>query len=1163
MGVLAEYLSEMTRIRASGEASDETSYYPVLAELINAVGGNVSPSVHCVLTPKNRGSGIPDGALFLKRSLKLSDSNRISIEVRSPERGVMEIKPASTNLNRLARSKQVAKYLDHYGQVLITNYREFRHLRLNEQGEVIEGEGFAITNSESTFWSLAESGADDSKGEELEQFLRRVLLADAPLSSPEDLASFLAAYAQIARTRIEEAGELKGLAALKSAFEDALGLRFEADAGEEFFRSALVQTLFYGVFASWVNWSAEQSPESSARFSWQKANWTLNVPMVRVLFDLLVTPRNLPAGLDQILDWTEDVFARVDRRTFFEKFERREAVRYFYEPFLQAYDPRLRRELGVWFTPPEVVRYMVARVHESLQRDMDIPLGLADERVHVLDPCTGTGSFLIEALKKTVEVLEDEYGDGLAGQEVKEAALKRFHGFEVLPAPFIITHLQLGLFLDELRAPLDSRAEERPSVYLTNALTGWRDAEESFLDIVEFQSEREAAGNVKRSEPILVVLGNPPYNGFAGIREQSDDDLIAPYKAGLSEPPWEVTKNKLDDYYVRFFRVAERRIAEQTGRGIICFISNFGWLGDPSTVLMRQHLMRAFDHAYVDNLNGDSRETGKKTPDGKPDPSVFSSEASPSGIQVGTAITLLVRTEDHKVSEFQAMYRDFWGSTKLADLGASLDKNQEGPPYEQLSPNEKNWYRLRRWNPRLGYEAWPKLIELAAARADLGLNENRGEALIDLDRDVLERRMRHFLDDKRNVEQIDPEIADGLLEPWSGYDAAATRKRMLKDSAFDTERLKLFQTKPFDVRWAYIDPTPKLWNRPRPQFLEAAKVGSDFLLFRKRSPRALDGAAFMLSQHLVDQHVLHKDAYAVPLLLAEEPKDDDAADRLFPVEETAQSGLPWRPNLSQLAHNYLAELGYDDADTSRGSARLIWLHALAIGYSPLYLEENGDAIRNDWPRVPLPITRDHLEDSANLGVRIAGLLDIDTPLPGLDTSASVRLQSIASIEHKGGGSLRAADLDLTVGWGHAQIRKQNKSGAISRIVMPGAGMIVRRPRTSEEHATLSASQLELLGDTVLDVYLNDKTYWRGVPETVWSFKVGGFQVLRKWLSYRENVILGRPLTFVEARQFRSIARRLTELVLMAPALDANYRAATGSVDQDPLPELTPLELHVS
>jgi hypothetical protein len=173
-------------------------------------------------------------------------------------------------------------------------------------------------------------------------------LADAPLSWPEDLAAFLAAYARIARGRVEQAGDLPALATLRTALEGALGLRFEGESGDEFFRSALIQTLFYGVFASWVNWVGGQPRDRTSQFEWKTAAWTLRVPMVRVLFEQLATPRNLPAGLDEVLDWTEEVLARVETDQFFERFERREAVKYFYEPFLEAYDPKLRRELGVW-----------------------------------------------------------------------------------------------------------------------------------------------------------------------------------------------------------------------------------------------------------------------------------------------------------------------------------------------------------------------------------------------------------------------------------------------------------------------------------------------------------------------------------------------------------------------------------------------------------------------------------------------------------------------------------------------------------------------------------------------------------------------------------------------------------------------------------------------
>ena len=191
------------------------------------------------------------------------------------------------------------------------------------------------------------------------------------------------------------------------------------------------------------------------------------------------------------------------------------------------------------------------------------------------------------------------------------------------------------------------RSDERAAVYLTNALTGWaapRDGEapDAAQRGIRFTypplaDERDEAARVKQARPILVVLGNPPYNAFAGTSPAEESGLVEPYKEGLQRD-WGIRKFNLDDLYVRFFRIAERRIAEGTGRGVVCFISNHSWLWYPSYVVMRKRLLGEFDRIWVDNLNGSKFETGKVAPDGSPDPSVFSTEANREGIQVGTAI---------------------------------------------------------------------------------------------------------------------------------------------------------------------------------------------------------------------------------------------------------------------------------------------------------------------------------------------------------------------------------------------------------------------------------------------------------------------------------------------------------------------------------------------
>jgi hypothetical protein len=238
-------------------------------------------------------------------------------------------------------------------------------------------------------------------------------LAAAPLNNPKDAAFFLASYARDARSRVEAAGHLPALAAVRNALEEALGMKFEAEKGEHFFRSTLVQTLFYGVFSAWVLWHKEK-PQRKNDFDWKSAAWTLHVPMIRALFEQVATPTKLgPLGLVEVLDWTAAALNRVERPDFFARFVEDHAVQYFCEPFLEAFDPELRKQLGVWYTPPEIVKYQVARVDAALREELDIPDGLADPRVLVLDPCCGTGAYLVEILHKIGETLS-ERGEGEA-----------------------------------------------------------------------------------------------------------------------------------------------------------------------------------------------------------------------------------------------------------------------------------------------------------------------------------------------------------------------------------------------------------------------------------------------------------------------------------------------------------------------------------------------------------------------------------------------------------------------------------------------------------------------------------------------------------------------------------------------------------------------------
>ena len=303
MDPLEQYLEELRDQR--GLATNETSGYPVLARLLDTVGATLKPKVRCIIHPTDSGAGLPDGGLYTADQLKQADEQKPLLGVLLPARGAIEVKGPAVDLGDIAETEQVQKYLGGYGLVLLTNYRDFLLLK-RVGGQPQKLEGFSLAKDERAFWLAAAQPRKTAteQGERFGEYLKRVLLHNAPLNNPRDVAFFLASYARDARVRVETAADLPALAAVRTALEESLGMRFEAEKGEHFFRSTLVQTLFYGVFSAWVLWHKE-SPFRKSDFHWRMAAWTLHVPMIKALFEQVATPSKLgPLGLVEVLDWT-------------------------------------------------------------------------------------------------------------------------------------------------------------------------------------------------------------------------------------------------------------------------------------------------------------------------------------------------------------------------------------------------------------------------------------------------------------------------------------------------------------------------------------------------------------------------------------------------------------------------------------------------------------------------------------------------------------------------------------------------------------------------------------------------------------------------------------------------------------------------------------------
>jgi hypothetical protein len=299
------YLARMAEIRGTGGATKETSYYSALENLLNRFGNDLSPKVICNGQLRNDGAGNPDFGLYTRNQLQDGEPKKGQL----PERGVIEVKGLSDNTWQTSQSKQATKYFDHYRLVLITNYREFRLIGDDGAGKPKELERYILAVDEAEFWKMTAHPGPSAHAHavHLDEFLRRVMMTAAPLRKSEDVAWFRASYAKGALKTIETK-DASILLPLRGALEAALGLRFEGDEGEHFFKSTLVQTLFYGVFSAWV----VHARSSHAHFDWKSAAYLFTVPMVRVLFEQIATPTKLGAlGLMPSLDRTADVLNRV------------------------------------------------------------------------------------------------------------------------------------------------------------------------------------------------------------------------------------------------------------------------------------------------------------------------------------------------------------------------------------------------------------------------------------------------------------------------------------------------------------------------------------------------------------------------------------------------------------------------------------------------------------------------------------------------------------------------------------------------------------------------------------------------------------------------------------------------------------------------------------
>ena len=1141
--------------------STETSFYPDIKALLSAVlTAEGLPFDVRTGTSEARPSGhdMPD--------FVLSDAS-LFVGVYG------EVKRPTATLEEIARSTdqrdQIGRYLAQTGVVLVCNVRGFGLLTCDRA--LVRGPDATVPPAKRALektvdlWSAAGAAArakvDGSAIEALTDIITAAVTDHARIAAPADLAKVLARQARDAKAALPD--DLRPVKPLLDDYRQALGLAFdiEDEKGSRFFRSSLVQSVVYALFAAWILW--DRKGKADALFEIDDAHDYLPIPFLdALLHDIRHPARMRHLGLEPHLRRAIATLNRVDRPQFRARMtfpaidgdSTTAAITYFYEPFLEAFDPKLREDLGVRYTPPEIVRYQVRRIHHLLKTELALPRGLADRSVVVLDPCCGTGAYLLEVARCIAEELKTEGDDAALGLELSRAFYDRVIGFEILTAPFAIAQLQLYMLLDRLNAK--PRADQRLAIFLTNALAGWHDPGDIKLNFPEMREEFDASQRVKHDARIIVVLGNPPYDRFAGAAQAEEAELVAHYKGitlaeeknkdgtvkrdafgrpkmkqkgeSLLYKEFGVRKQLLDDLYVRFLRMAEERIGEAAEFGVVSYISNSSYLTGRSHPLMRRSLLTSFQDVWIDNLNGDKYRTGKVIPKGLPgagtrDDSAFTTAMDPRGIQPGTAIATWVKHKNapRQPSKTAVRYRDFWGpaASKRQALLASLPSGDSAAKdaataYERLKPTDETRWRLAPYAIEGGFEAWPGLDELFPVNFQ-GVSPSRGlnGSVVDTDRKALERRMRRYFGASTFADIANEFPAFAVKR--ANYEPEAVWKDV-RAAGFEMDRIQRYLTFPLDQRWIYYSEHPHLLDRHGPDFARNRKDNEFFVTVPE--PRKASETSPVFSSTLLGLHVHERGSVVFP---RETRSDDLLGDRDANIVEPA-----WRV---LRAHFGLA--GERRDPDARGFVGRLFRTALAVLHAPSYQAEHKSALSADWAHLPIPKDQALFDRLAACGEQVTRLLDADRDARDVveNVLGAESARALGVLRRVDGAQVRPEDLKVTVTyWGG------------------GKGGWKPRPMRDEELPAAAAG--EAWGERTGDLYLNERTMLSHVPEAVWTYQLGGYPVLKKWLGYRQADRRGdQPLTDDERRWLRQMVQRIAALLALGPALDGLYQevAADG------------------
>ena len=1012
-----QYLQDIHRTQANPDATPELSLFPHLQTFLEEIARNYFGRDTITFTQEPRKIdqiGRPD---FIARDRLLP-------------LGYIEAEAYGRDLNNLTRhaATQNTRFIENLDNFILTNFVEFR---LYTDGQL-----------------RSTANVEDSS-EHLERLLERFLSADrVQIGTPEALAKHLARRTRELQIQIETTltDENSQIYSMFSAFKEHLLATLTPDD----FADMYAQTLAYGLFA------ARCILPNGTNFSRHTAAATLpkSNPFLIQLFHHVDSPtleKNITYILDDIEILLRNVSKEMLRTAFSVQTHFEDPVIHFYETFLAEYDPQRRVDRGVYYTPPQVISYIVRSVDHLLKTELNRPDGLADDNTLILDPATGTGGFLLAVLDHIREYVTTHYGTGDWNQYVNAELVKRLFGFELLVAPYTIAHLKLGLFLQEQ----GWQATERLGIYLTNTLEEPIEREQR-LPFADFISdEANAAVAVKRDKPVLLILGNPPYPQASanpsreGRKLTFIGQLIEDYRQIDGEPLGDKNSKVLQADYVKFTRWAQWRI-DKNGEGVIGYIVNNSFLDGPTFRGMRQSLLDSFNTIYLLNLHGSSRIT-EVVPEAERDENVFD-------ISQGVCILLCVKECGNPAST-KIYYADIWGPRE-EKYNILSETDVQSTEWCELQPTSPYYLFVPQATEQVAeYEAGWIITDIFQTDS-VGIVTGRDKLTLHRTAEKLRETVANFvslsISGAREKYQLPKDSRDWKIQ------LAQADLRNHPDAA---QYIRPIQYRPFDTRWTYYTGQGRGFHcLPRFEIMQHLLSENLALCVHRGIKSPIWQHALVTNQISEKSYISNRSeptAHVFPLYLYPNGKE---------MAISTEQSLNFKPAFLTAFSEALelpqtARFNLPDGISPEEILGYIY----AILFSPTYRERYYEFLKYDFPRIPLPQDVEYFRKLAALGQNLINwhlLQDVQIP---------------------------------------TRHRFEGKGDAV-----------VSKVRYAGGH-----------------VWINPTQHFTDVPEAVWNYEIGAYQVCEKWLRDRKGI----PLSHAEVRHYCAILVAVAETLQIIAEID--------------------------